>query len=230
MGGDDLSVETGAAGFTPPSQAVPVKPKGIAILGSHPATVMQAPFDDNWLIYSCSPHNVEHRRLPRVDAWFEMHLPVFDATRAYAYLMHLENMPVVYMRDELAMQLRLPDGKPLFPTAVRYPEQQLKGTSEGRKLKMDGRRMIAEVPNNDGMFCPYMFTSSIAYMLAKAIVDCEGNGIKTIGLWGIMQASETEYTYQRPGIQYFIHEAMRRGIKVVAPPESCLFDMPQWKW
>ena len=89
---------------------------------------------------------------------------------------------------------------------------------------------MAEIPNGDGLFCPFMFTSSIAYMLAKAIADCEAAGIPQIGLWGIMQASENEYTYQRPGIQYFLSEATRRGIKVIANRESCLFDMPQWKW
>ena len=50
---------------------------GIAILGSHPATVQLAPFaDPGWRIYSCSPHNVEKRTLPRVDQWFEVHEPL----------------------------------------------------------------------------------------------------------------------------------------------------------
>jgi hypothetical protein len=89
---------------------------------------------------------------------------------------------------------------------------------------------VAEIPNADGVFCPYMFTSSIAYMLAKSIVDCQEQGIGTIGFWGILQQADNEYTYQRPGIQYFITEAWRRGIRVIANRESCLFDMPQWKW
>lgn len=203
---------------------------GIAILGSHPATVEQAPFDDpGWRIYACSPHNVEKRTLPRVDAWFELHLPVFDATRAYQYLSHLQNMPTVYMRDEFAMKLQI-DGKPLFPTAVAYPERELYGTYEIQKIKTQKGEYVAQVPHGDGMFCPFQFTSSIAYMLAKAIADCEREGIKQISLFGIMQAAENEYTYQRPGLHYFIWEATRRGIKVLAPRESCLFDMPQWKW
>ena len=64
--------------------------EGIAILGSHPKTVEHAPFDKSWLIYACSPHNIEKRTLPRVDQWFEVHVPIADKTRQYPYLKHLE--------------------------------------------------------------------------------------------------------------------------------------------
>jgi hypothetical protein len=176
--------------------AAPVKINGIAVLGSHPATVAMAPFDQpDWLIYACSPHNFEHRQLPRFDAWFEVHIPVQDRTRAYNYLKYLETLPLVYMRDKAAMHN--------FPGAKAYPEDELKAE-----------------------FGPFTFTSSIAFMLAMAIKECERLGAKQIGLFGIMQASPTEYTYQRPGIQNLIWEATKRGIKVVAPDISKLFDPP----
>lgn len=206
------------------------KTTGVAILGSHPSTVLNAPFDDqSWRIYACSPHNVEHRTLPRVDQWFECHDPIEDPTRAFGYLKAVSEMPFVWMRDKRA----LASGH--FKGAREYPEAKLKGTSRFEKVKLDdGKGNVevrkVEVPNSDGRFSPFMFTSSIAYMLAKAIVDCEAEGIKQIGIWGVMQASETEYSYQRPGIQYFIWEAAKRGIKVIANRESCLFDMPTWKW
>lgn len=174
--------------------------EGIAILGSHPATVEKAPFEDGkWLIYACSPHNVEQRTLPRVDQWFELHTPIADETRAYPYLRTVENMPFVWMRDQQSIGL--------FPGAHPYPEKEM-----------------------FHVFGPFFFTSSIAYMLAKAIMDCEHSGIKQIGIWGVMQASKTEYAYQRPGIQYFIWQAAVRGIKVYAPRESRLFDPPGDKW
>jgi hypothetical protein len=204
--------------------------KIICILGSHPATVMQAPFqDDSAYIYACSPHNVEHRTLPRVDCWCELHDPIEDPTRAFAYLKAVSEMPVVMMRDKRALS------SGAFKGARPYPEEKLKGTSTFQKVTLpnpDGTAEVrkVEIPHMDGMFAPYMFTSSIAYMLAKAIDDCEREGIKQIGIWGVLQRSDTEYVYQRPGIQYFLHEAMRRGIKVVANRESCLFDMPTWKW
>ena len=204
--------------------------KTIAILGSHPVTVMQAPFDDpSVYIMACSPHNVEKRTLPRVDCFCELHDVIEDPTRAFHYLKAVSEMPFVWMRDQRALK----SGH--FPGARAYPEKELKGTSTIQKVKVprpDGGIEVrqVEVPNNDGLFCPFQFTSSIAYMLAKAIVDCEREGIKQIGIWGVMQASETEYVYQRPGIQYFIWEAHKRGITVVANRESCLFDMPTWKW
>ena len=188
------ATEAGAGGDDSP--ASPVKYKGIAILGSHPATVAMAPFDDpEWLIYACSPHNVEKRKLPRVDEWFEIHVPVAHQTRGIEYVMALKEMPFVWMRDEFAMKH--------FPGARLYPD----------------RAMREE-------FGPFTFTSSIAFMLAKAIKDCELLGIKEIGLWGIMQASPNEYAYQRPGIQNLIWEAARRGVKVKAPDISKLFEPP----
>lgn len=44
----------------------------IAVMGSAPSSRQLAPFQDpNWEIWSCSPPNFD---LPRVDAWFELHL------------------------------------------------------------------------------------------------------------------------------------------------------------
>lgn len=228
---DNIVADVEAADGESAPAAPRTRLKGIAILGSHPATVGAAPFGDpEWAIYACSPHNVEVRTLPRVDQWFEVHAPyIEDATRSFQYLKAVSEMPFVWMRDQRALK------SGLFKGAREYPEKELKGTSNIQKVKVpkpDGSAevRVVEVPNMDGRFCPYMFTSSIAYMLAKAIVDCEQHGIKQIGIWGVLQASEGEYTYQRPGIQYFLHQAMQRGIKVVANRESCLFDMPQWKW
>jgi hypothetical protein len=199
----DETLEPGATG----SDLAPVAAfEGIAVLGSHPATVELAPFSDpSWLIYACSPHNVEQRRLPRWDQWFEIHLPAAHSTRSYHYLRGLEEQsrekqergenPIVWMRDQAAL--------PHFPGSRLYPEQEMKE-----------------------LFCPFLFSSSIAFILAKAIVDAEKMGIKQIGLWGILQASKPEYLQQRPGTQYFLWEAARRGIKVLAAQESGLFEVP----
>ena len=215
---DHLKTNDNEAGAPEAPATTAVKVTGIAILGSHPATVMKAPFaDPGWLIYACSPHNVEKRALPRVTQWYEVHDTIEDPTRAFAYLKAVSEMPFVWMRDQRAL------ASGAFKGARPYPDQELFGTATALP---DG----SSVPNGDGLFCPYMATSSIAYMLAKAIVDCEAQGIKQLGLWGIMQASEGEYVYQRPGIQYFLHQATKRGIKVIANRESRLFDMPQWKW
>ena len=54
------------------------------------------------------------------------------------------------------------------------------------------------------------FTSSIAYMLALAIMKKP----KEISLWGIDLEHGTEYAHQRPCILYWIGQAEARGIKV----------------
>lgn len=198
--------------------SAPATYQGIAVVGSNPITKMMAPYDGSHLVYACSPDNSpfgfsEHKKtLPRVDVWFEVHVPVFDRTRPYAYLEWLQTQPVVYMRDPVAMSLKDNDGNILFPNAIPYPEEEYKK------------------PENFGSF---HFTSSIAYQMAQAIMDCvklrdEGvmPSVPTIGLYGIMQASKTEYTYQKPGIQHMIVEANKRRIKVVAPDVSMLFEPP----
>lgn len=188
----------------------PARLTGIAVCGSHPATVATAPFDKpDWLIYACSPHNIEMRTLPRWDQWFEVHAVAADKTRSYHYLRGLEQQarekqergenPVVWMRDKEAVKH--------FPGGTLYPEAEMREK-----------------------FNPFAFTSSIAYMMAKAITDCERLGVKQIALYGILQSSESEYAYQRPGTQYFIWEATRRGIKVLAARESNLFELPPERW
>jgi hypothetical protein len=210
--------------------------KGIAIVGSHPATATMAPFqDEGWLIYACSPDNTPFgdpkncRTLPRHDQWFELHAPIEDPTRPWAYLHYVSQLPHVWMRDPRAM------ASGLFKGAKPYPEKELFGGHVVEERTVEVQKGVFQkqrvgIPAGDGRFCPYAFTSSIAYIMAKAIVDCESGGIAQIGLWGILQRSDKEYAYQRGGTQYFIHEALRAGIKVMVAPESRLFDMPDHKW
>ena len=83
----------------------------------------------------------------------------------------------------------------------------------------------AEMVERYGPF--FLETSSIAFILAKAIAHCEDNRVEgeddMIGLFGIMQSSPTEFTYQRPGIQYYIQRAVDAGIDVMCPAEAQLF-------
>lgn len=220
--------DTAAGRDLAPAASSSVRYKGIAVCGSHPATVAKAPFHDPaWLIYACSPDNSPHglasnaKALPRADVWFEIHRPVFDKTLPYGYLDWLRNIPRVYMRDTVAMNFRDQKGEPIFPTAMPYPDEQLRGR---KTVHPDGR-----VEFTPGVFHRSCFKSSIGFMMAKAIIDCEEQGIGSIGLWGILQrGSKQEYELQRPSTQYFIEEAMRRGINVSVSPESGLMhDDPE---
>lgn len=180
----------------------------IAIMGSHPLTKRMAPFDDpDWKIWACSPHNFEHGQLPRVDEWFEVHQPAFckkTRTKPYQdFVRSITKKIPVWVRD-----------KKEHPDANEYPEKELKER-----------------------FGESRFSSSISYIMAKAIAEIVDARLyeipdKTdeIGLWGIMQASESEYKYQRPGIQGLIEEAHRSGINVTVPEISKLFEPVEEIW
>jgi hypothetical protein len=68
-------------------------------------------------------------------------------------------------------------------------------------------------------FGPYFFTSSLAWMMADAIVE----GYQTIALYGVDMAATSEYHDQRMGCQYMGMVAASMGIEVGVPPESDLF-------
>lgn len=71
-------------------------------------------------------------------------------------------------------------------------------------------------------FGDFFFTSSFAWMIAFAIKQ----GASEIGLWGVDMASKDEYILQRSGGQFFIREAVLRGITVHIPKESDLGQRP----
>lgn len=87
----------------------------IALLGSAPSSRMLAPFNDaDWDIWSCSPPNYD---LPRVDAWFELHL--LDrkiqnaANRPYIEKIMQHDRVYVTRKD------------PRFPNAIEFPWKML---------------------------------------------------------------------------------------------------------
>lgn len=187
-----------AAGeVAPPASPAPAKKyKGIALVGSNPLTKFSAPFHDpGWLIWACSPSNSPYGLqdsavIPRWDAWFELHRPIAHPTRPFGYLNWLRENAPV-------LYLRDKAALPFFPGAKLYPDKELKAE-----------------------FGPFIFTSTIAYMQAFAIKECERLGIPIIGLFGILQAHDTEYYKHKIGTQQFMVEARRRGIQTALPDAS----------
>jgi hypothetical protein len=72
----------------------------------------------------------------------------------------------------------------------------------------------------NSQFLDSFFQSQVSYMLAWAIMQKP----KTIGLWGIDMAAAEEYGQQRPGCHFFFTEAEKRGIEIVAPPQSDILE------
>ena len=54
------------------------------------------------------------------------------------------------------------------------------------------------------------FTNTVDYAIALAIYK----GFRGIHFYGINMANNTEYSYQKAGVEYWIGQAMGRGIKV----------------
>lgn len=111
---------------------------------------------------------------------------------------------------------------------------------------------VYPIDRMEAKFGSYFFTSSLALMLALAIDTIEqvrqaranhrearggevalpfgvdpvelskDDSDDVLGMWGVDMAAAEEYGYQRPGCQFFILEALRRGIKFYLPPESDL--------
>lgn len=130
--------------------------------------------------------------LPRVDVWFEIH----------GNLLWPEHKsygePYIEWLKKQSFPIYMQDNS-LVPNAVPFPKDEM--------VKKFGKDF---------------FTSSFAWMMAKAIDD----GAKEIALFGIDMASREEYILQRPSFYFFKHIAEQAGIKVWAPNESDIMQSP----
>lgn len=199
----------------------------IALVGSASSSVHLAPFydasydeflggkpapqyppsdviDDTWQVWGVSPG--AFGVVPRASRWFEVHRwepgkPWF--TPEYCQFLREFRGPV-YVGGDI----------PEIPNAVRYPIERV-----------------------EQEFSAYFLHSSLSLMMAVAILEIEDERAKrgivagidlshtepdVIGFWGVDMAAHEEYGDQRSGCHFFILEALRRGIEVYVPPESCL--------
>lgn len=207
----------------------------IAVLGSASSSLPKAPFQNQesadwaqgrspsvarahaqvpgeWDIWGCSPGC--WAVAPRATRWFEVH--------------------------------RWEPGQPWFQEPYCNFLRDFRGpVYTGGTIPEIKNHVVYPIDRMEEKFSSYFMTSSIALMIALAIDEIEqiraaragkaqlpkfvdqAELTKTdeddlIGLWGIDMAAAEEYGYQRPGCQFFILEAMRRGIGVFIPPESDL--------
>jgi hypothetical protein len=169
----------------------------IAICGSAPSSVREAPFHDpNWQIWMCSPANLGFQgwKPPRIDLWFEMHSWSFDDKK--------KSNPGYYKwvqkQKHVVMQERDPD----IPGSLRYP--------------------IEVVKKRWPFASTYFLTSSPALMMAMAILQKPD----VIGMWGVDMAAQSEWGFQRPGCHRWIEACEAEGIAFVAPGESDILCPP----
>lgn len=130
--------------------------------------------------------------LPRVDLWFEIHGNLLWPEHV-SY-----GQPYIEWLNKQTFPIYMQDNS-LVPKAMPFPKAEMV-----EKFGKD------------------FFTSSFAWMMAKAISD----GAQEIALFGIDMASRDEYILQRPGFFFFRYLAQQRGIKVWAPNESDIMQPP----
>lgn len=125
--------------------------------------------------------------MPRADRWFEVHSQYIHEWEVRRAAGHMDFLA------NFAGPVVMVEHYDHIPNSVAFPLEEA--------IKDLGR---------------VYFTSSIAYMLAMAIMERPDE----IGIWGVDMASQTEYQQQRPCCEWMIGLAEGRGIKVTLP-EGC---------
>ena len=220
----------------------------IAILGSAGSSIGKAPFRDeryiawvegklpdiavahdqvpgDWDIWGCSPGC--WAVIPRATRWFEVHRwennvpwfsgeyrdfmrrfkgPVYTGGRVPEIPNHVV-YPIDHIEEKFSAYFLNSSLSLMIALAIDTLEQIRKARAHTKEFKDENARQFA------------------ALMLPKYADEAEldkDDSDDVIGLWGVDMAAADEYAYQRPGCQFFLLEAMRRGFGVYLPPESDL--------
>lgn len=215
----------------------------IALMGSAPSSVAQAPlkngefyawtagkarppgtqdgeFTEDWELWGCSPGC--WAVTPKFDRFFEVHrwqpgMAWFSAE--YCQFLRDFKGPV-YTGAAI----------PEIPNHVIYPIDAMEAkfssyffTSSLALMMALAIDTIEKVRKQRRMFRETKLDSHVELPpgIDEKVLD-ETDADDVIGMWGVDMAAMEEYSYQRPGCQFFVLEAMRRGIGVFLPKESDL--------
>lgn len=177
--------------------------KTLAIVGSHPRTRDNAPFDDEnidiWVLNEAANTWARGRR---VTGCFQIHIP------------ELYQRPTNVIDPDHWLWLQNKHGYPIWmqvvdpsvPDAQKYPLDNICEIT--RNLTLHGKRVNK-------------LTSSPAYALALAVHF----GYEVIKLYGMDLESNTEYAYQREGFLFWLGVASQKAKIELYCCES-LFDDP----
>lgn len=190
-------------------------------------------------IWGCSPGCFGIA--PRSDRWFEVHRwepgqswfspeyvqflrdykgPVYvggkvpEIPNAVVYPIDRmeEKFASYFMNSSLSLMLAL---------AIDTIEQVRRARESHMEAKLEKARLDAGVPTDANPNQCLRVHHQLPPHVDQAELE-KADEDDVIGLWGVDMAAAEEYAYQKPGCQFFILEAMRRGIGVYLPPESDL--------
>jgi hypothetical protein len=183
----------------------------IAVLGSAPSSLLKAPFGDpSWEIWACSPGAYPH--CPRVTEFWEVH-------RWEPGVIGKAGTQKPWFTPEYVAWLKM---QPVVWVADPAAAQEIPGAR-----MLPWQTLVQKYGH-------YVWTSSVAYMLAMAIDKITAaRAARTqpeddvIGLWGIdMAANEELYSGQRAACQFFLQVIAGLKIGLYVPPESDLAVPP----
>lgn len=222
----------------------------IAVLGSASSSVHKAPFQNEqhalwmqgkapslarahaqiggeWDIWGCSPGC--WAVAPRATRWFEVHRWEPQAQWfGPEYSQFLRDFKGILYTGGVV---------PEFPNHVVYPIDRIEEKFSSYFLtsslalmvalaidtieELRQQRQISRAQSRGEATKGLTITHGFTKQAFEAEMEKDDSD-DVIGLWGVDMAANEEYAYQRPGCQFFLLEAMRRGIGVYLPPESDL--------
>ena len=231
----------------------------IALLGSAPSSIPFAPFKDSrfdtwlggkppsqyppspfiadeWQLWGCSPGCFGVA--PRTDRWFEVHR--WEPGAAWfspEYVQFLkEYRGAVYTGGVI----------PEIPNHVPYPIQRVEAEFSSYFLHsslslmmaiaiMEIDKVRAERRSYAEMVKAKPFEEWAMWPFQNKREELElTDADDVIGMWGVDMAAHEEYGDQKDGCIFFMLEALRRGIAVYVPPESCvlrpkpIYGLAEW--
>lgn len=176
--------------------------KRVAIVGFCNDSREMAPYEDETIeIWGL---NRAYLFMHRANRWFDLHSPAIQHNQHRRPGKHLDWLKAfpgpVYMHG----------ADPDIPNSVTFPLAEVAETIGSTLVRMNDKGQTERGPD-----APYL-TSSIAMEIALAIHE----GYEEIQLWGIDLNTDSEYAWQKPGVEYLIGVALGRGIRVVLP-DNC---------
>ena len=178
--------------------------------------------------------------MPRADRWFDMHsadiinaqerrpgqhVGFLTAFRGPVYVHQrfefLGANQVIYPLQAIAADLgpwvwRIgPRSGPCTAASCATAEHKPSSGGAGNDVVGCGCTCHRDLVERDTSNEPYL-SSSIAYEIALAIYE----GFSEIHLYGVDLNTESEYAWQKPGVEFLLGVAAGRGIRVVLP-ENC---------
>jgi hypothetical protein len=185
-------------------------PRTVALCGFANSSRHLAPYDDPDVeIWGCNEaaatgymKTMEGKF--RADRWFQVHTEEdWSRTNNPNDLRHLEwleaqhNFPI-YMQEKFDR----------VPNAVAIPREEMDEYFFGNVRTIDA--WTGDTREWLDVYKHGYYTSTFAWMMAMAIFL----GFEVIEIWGFNMGTKSEYMYQKPGGEFWVGQALARGIEV----------------